>query len=411
MVPLRARFSQWIRGDFRLLLVGLILSRLVVLPWRVSLLVGSVKYYDYRHYFELAQMSAQGFYPYVHYWMEYPPVFPWLVVAAYKVSAWLFTGPAAEACFYALISGLLVACEVGSFVLLYRLAGVLNGPQTAWRSALLYLLLFVPVYLWTGWFDSLPTFLFLSALYLLITQRERLSAVAAGLGLVTKVFPALALPLALCSLPGWPRKLSYSAIVAGVVGIIVLPLLVVNPAMLWISLRAMLGRPSWETVWAILEGYYGGGAVARFAQRLDPASATVGSHASSLPWALVTLVFGLLYLVFYGRFWSTRNRLPIIAAAGFTLHLLLLYSKGYSPQYLTWVAPLLVIVFPNRRGAVYLGLLSLINLWEYPGYFHFFPEQPALLAGIVLARAALLIIVALDYLARALPRRELAPVE
>lgn len=409
MVQLRSRFSQWIRGDFRLLLVGLILSRLLVLPWRVSLLVGSAKYYDYRHYFELAQMSAQGFYPYVHYWMEYPPVFPWLVVAAYKVSVWLATGPAAEACFYALISGLLVACEVGSFVLLYRLARVLSGPETAWRSALLYLLLFVPVYLWTGWFDSLPTFLLLSALYLLITQRERLSAVAAGLGLVTKVFPALALPLALCSLPGWPRKLVYSAIVAGVVGIIVLPLLVVNSAMLWVSVQAMLGRPSWETVWAILEGYYGGGAVARFAQRLDPASAIAGSHASSLPWALVTLVFGLLYLVFYGRFWGTRNRLPIIAAAGFTLHLLLLYSKGYSPQYLTWLAPLLVIVFPNRRGAVYLGLLSLINLLEYPGYFHFFPEQHALLAGIVLARAALLIIVALDYLARALPRRELAP--
>jgi hypothetical protein len=158
-----------------------------------------------------------------------------------------------------------------------------------------------------------------------------------------------------------------------------------------------------------LEGYYGGGAVARFAQRLDPASATVGSHASSLPWALVTLIFGLLYLVFYGRFWGTRSRLPIIAAAGFTLHLLLLYSKGYSPQYLTWVAPLLVIVFPNRRGAIYLGLLSLVNLLEYPGYFHFFPEQHALLTGIVLARAALLIVVALDYLARAFPRRELAP--
>ena len=409
MVQLRSRFSRWIWGDFRLLLVGLILSRLVVLPWRVSLLVGSAKYFDYRHYFELAQMSAQGFYPYVHYWMEYPPVFPWLVVAAYKASTWLAAGPAAEAGFYALISGLLVACEAGSFVLLYRLARVLRDQASAWRSALLYLLLFVPVYLWTGWFDSLPTFLLLSALYLLVTQQERLSAVAAGLGLATKVFPALAWPLALCSLPGLRRKLAYSAIVVAVVGIIVWPLLVVSPGMLLVSVQAMLSRPSWETVWAVLEGYYGGGAVAHFAQRLDVASATVGSHASSLPWALVTFVCGLLYLVFYIRFWGTRNRLPIVAAAGFTLHLLLLYSKGYSPQYLTWLAPLLVIVFPNHRGAVYLGLLSLINLLEYPGYFHFFPEQHALLAGIVLARAALLIVVALDYLAHALPRRELAP--
>ena len=33
------------------------------------------------------QLSDRGFYPVIHYWIEYPPVFPWLAVIVYRLSA------------------------------------------------------------------------------------------------------------------------------------------------------------------------------------------------------------------------------------------------------------------------------------------------------------------------------------
>ena len=97
-----------------------------------------------------------------------------------------------------------------------------------------------------------------------------------------------------------------------------------------------------------------------------------------------------------------HDRGQLVAAAAATLSLLLLYSKGYSPQYLTWLAPLLVLLFPNRQGAVYLAALSAINLVELPIYFSFLPGQHWLLTVLVLCRTGLLMILAAAFLTRAL---------
>ena len=39
---------------------------------------------DYNFYLDIAQLSDRGLYPTVDFWLEYPPVFPWLAVAVYK---------------------------------------------------------------------------------------------------------------------------------------------------------------------------------------------------------------------------------------------------------------------------------------------------------------------------------------
>jgi hypothetical protein len=297
---------------------------------------------------------------------------------------------------------LLVIAEAGVFVIVYRLSCLLAGPVGAWRSALMYTLCFIPLYLWNGWFDTLPTLLFVWSLYLLVTQREQWSAVLAGIGLMTKVFPGLIIPLAVCTLPSRRRKTMYALTALAVVVAIALPLAIAGPTTLAASVRAMLGRSSWETIWAVMEGFFGFGVVAPFSQRLDPASALATSHPSSLPWGLVTVVFGVLFVAFYWRFWGRRNAGQLVAAAGATLCLLLIYSKGYSPQYLTWLAPCIAVIFPTWRGLAYLGTLSLVNLVEYPGYFHFLPEQHALLAAAVVVRTSVLIVIGLDCTRRAL---------
>jgi hypothetical protein len=96
-----------------------------------------------------------------------------------------------------------------------------------------------------------------------------------------------------------------------------------------------------------------------------------------------------------------RDHRQMIAALAFTMTLFLLYSKGYSPQYLTWLAPLLILVLPNRRGTLYLATLGVLNLLELPVYFSFFPEQPALLVATVLLRTGAFVLLAREFLPRA----------
>ena len=178
---------------------------------------------DFRYFLDMARLADQGAYPYIHFWVEYPPVYPWIVVGTYKLSHVLATGVAAERWFYGLLSALLVACEVALLFVLHRLALLLGSREDARRGLWIYALCFVPVYLWTGWFDSIPTLLFLGSLYLLLTHHDRFSAVAAGLGVVTKLFPLLLLPLALCALRGVRRQAVYLFIAGGVIALFVVP--------------------------------------------------------------------------------------------------------------------------------------------------------------------------------------------
>ena len=41
---------------------------------------------DFTFYRLLASYASQGFYPSVHYWMEYQPLFPWIPVGIYRLS-------------------------------------------------------------------------------------------------------------------------------------------------------------------------------------------------------------------------------------------------------------------------------------------------------------------------------------
>jgi hypothetical protein len=433
-----SRLAGWGKVDFRLLALALIISRVLVLVVRVVLLPGRGDPNDLRYFLDLARMSDQGLYPYINFWAEYPPVFPWIIIGAYKLSLLVAAGATAERLFYVLLIGFLIACELCVFWLLYRLATLLQRSEITIRrprlarppqirsaegpvwgsgagaflaggpalySALLYLALFVPGYLWTGWFDVLPVCLYLTALYLLLTGRERWSAAAVGLGIVSKLFPLMALPIALCTLRGLRRQAIYAAISGSVVLLFSVPFFLVDPSMTLASVHTAFVRPSWETIWALFDHYYGYGMVAPLAQHLDVASAQWAVHGSTLPWSLITGAFGLAFAVFYlrayGRYAVNRPR-QVLAGAAFTLTLLILYSRGYSPQYITWIAPLLVILYPNRQGAFYLGLWGALNVVEILLYISFFPDQHWILFLTVTARTVLLVLLASGFLKQAL---------
>ncbi len=383
-----------IHQDFTLLLLLYLSLRLMaLLLFRPGGFIAD--YSDYNtSYLPFAQWSNRGLYPFVDYWLEYPPLFPWLVVLVYRLSILIPLWTEPRLWFNTFLGLSLLPFEVGSFVVIYLIALELYDRTGALRCAWIYASLFAPLYTWLGWFDGMPLFFLLLALYLLLKQRGLLAGLALGLGFMVKVIPLLILPIGLRSLQGLKERAAYLITTGLTAGLIALPFLLTSPSLLLTAFRSMLGRSSWETIWALLDGYYSYGVVGgnRFLTAVK-----FGTHRSKLPWLWVTLFFALVYLWLYTRAVNWRNKVKPVAFAALSVNLFLLYSRGYSPQYIVTLLPWSALLLPNLRGVLYIILLTAINFLEGTAYFIIFPEEHWLLAGTVLSRSALILALTLEY--------------
>ncbi len=314
----------------------------------------------------------------------------------------------------------------------------------ALRPVWIYAALFVPVYTLTGWFESYPLFFFLLSLYLLLQNRPYLSAFFTGVGFMIKLIPLILLPVGIQQLSkrnyqlsisrsrlsfaklsktpaqdsdatihhasrpfilqpssfilplDLPRIALYLAIFLVTIVLIALPFYRMNPDLILGSQQITAARQPWETVWALIDGNYDYGVIPLDMRNLawQPGEAP----PTRIPWLLVTLGFGLIYAFFYTRPLNWRQPGQAIPFVGFTLCLFMLWSKGYSPQWLGWPLFFIALLLPNIRGITYAVILSLSNIVEANFYFIMFPQERWLLAATVLIRTALLIVLAIEFL-------------
>jgi hypothetical protein len=351
---------------------------------------------DFGYYRLLLSFTNQGFYPLIHFWVEYPPVFPWILVGLYRLSLLIPAWPQAGTWFYLLLSAFLTAVEAGNLILIYALARRLHGAEPAVRLAWVYSALLIPVLTLLGGFDGLVLLFLLAAVWLTLSQRPVASGVAVGLGFMTKLVPIAAVPAALKHLHRRSDRVGLLVAAGLTVLAIALPFLLTGPDFFIQSFRSSAVRASWETVWALIDGYYSYGVAGGF-DRFDPAMAGARQHPSNLPWPAITAAFSLLFLVLYTRRadWSDNRR--VVAFTALTLNLMVLYFRGYSPQFLVMLLPFIILVVPGRRAVAYALLLTVVNLAEYPIYFLVLPDQHWLLTGTVLLRTCVLVVVSLEY--------------
>ena len=142
-------------------------------------------------------------------------------------------------------------------------------------------------------------------------------------------------------------------------------LAVLSPEYTWASIRSLGNRSSWQTVWALLDGNLGTGAY--HANRLDPAAAVApqGEPAVVPSW-LTLLLFGGLGLWVWIKTPSAGGERRVIRFTALVLVLFFLWSRGWSPQWLGMLAPLLLLVLPLDRAALYLVVLTFVNIAEWP---------------------------------------------
>jgi hypothetical protein len=351
------------------------------------------QWYNFVSYWDFASAAGQGQWPYVHYWVEYPPVFPWIAAGFYVLSSW--SGSAAQGLFYALNALFLVAADGAILYLVFRLGQRLYGTRAGTLAAILQTVLFVPVYIYTGWYDTWPAALALLGVLLVLERRPRLAGITVAVGALTKIFPLFVVPAAWFYLQAAQRKALalWTAITAL---LIALPLLIAGPTMTLASAQGFLQRLSWESIWALLEGFTGSGGMPTPAQRFDPRQLAWFAHATFIPgWLLIAVLIAAI-VVAVARAPRPATQRGVVILTALLINLMLIFSKGYSPQYLTWVIPWLALLGIEYRRFWILGAgLAAANLLEYPVHFHFFAAESLPLTIAVLARTGLLLAAAI----------------
>lgn len=394
---------------------------------------------DYDFYATWGTLGPMGYRAYDNLWTAYPPLFPLVMLNVYewsaRIPAWI-----EPRLFFHVLFGLVLLCfEAGNLVLIYRIAGRLARDEEtsapagyaspALAAVTFYALCFVPAYTLLGWFESMPLFFLLLGLWLLLVPRPwgwSGSAVAAGLGFLTKLTPIILLPIAIRWLGArlsWDaarrewftprdagnllRPTLYVLIFALVVVAIGYPLVSANPALALSSFRIQSIRSPWQSVWALIDGNYTAGVVELDMRNLEGLAAPLWS--SRIPWGLVGLGFLIAYLWLYTRRFDWTRPRTLLAFTATSVILLFFYSKGWSPQFLVWVLAFLALLLPTLRGVFLAILLSLVNVVESHLFLIMLPSEHWILTATVITRTLLLLLLLVELLAQIWPAPQLAP--
>ena len=340
----------------RLLLFLFVAFRLALLAfWPADQLA---QWSDYDYYYKVSAWVDEGKLPYIHYWVEYPPLFAFLSVLLYLLTPHYVA--------YATALGLVqFLFDLGSLVLLYRLAGQLLGEAQAERMAWVYALLFAPVATWWLSFDAITTFFLLLAVERWLAGRRVQSALVLGVGGLVKWFPLLFLPVAVRFRRNWREAAIYVAVALAVVATVLGLLAALSPTYTWASLHSLGSRASWQTVWALLDRNLSTGAYD--ANRLDPAAVYLPQGNPALvPTWLTTLLFGALGLWLWWKTPPEPEPRRVLRFTALVVVLFFLWSRGWSPQWLGMLAPLVLLSLPLERAVLYLVVLTFVNIAEWP---------------------------------------------
>lgn len=394
---------------------------------------------DYDFYAEWGSLAARGYRTFDNLWTAYPPLFPALMLPIFELSSRIPAWIEPRLAFHLLFGTVLLLFETGNLFLINRLAGrlaaaeqtTLPGKNSSTADAappldpvIFYALLFVPVHTLLGWFEAMPLFFLLLALDQLLSKRRSgwvISALVVALGFLTKLTPIVLAPVAVRWLgarlsldamhrewfaPRSPGSLLRPGLyvllcVASIAGL-GYALVGGQLALAFTSFRINAIRPPWQSVWAVLDGFYGYGLVPLDMRNLVGLQRMLWE--SHLPWGWIGLGFGLLYVWLYTRRYEwTQPRTPI-AFTALSVILLFLYSKGWSPQFLVWVLAFVVILMPTGRGVMLAIALSVLNLIESYIYLIILPTQHWIMVGTVVLRTLLLILLAAEFATQIWPR-------
>ena len=320
-------------------------------------------YGDFSHFYNLSKLGA----PYFDFWVEFPPLFPFLSA----LISWLSAGR--EHVYDYLLVFILTAAQVVSLGIFLRLADKIHRGKAAERRGWIYFGLLLGLAYGWWYFDPLAVMLQMLGLLWILDQKVIQAGVAIGLGILLKFFPGLLLVVAWWSLP-FRKALNVTLIACGIVLLVYGSLMLTSPAMTIASLRSQGSKGSWETIWALIDGNLQTGNFGSLNERSDPETALLlrGNPAQVPAWLSLIPFVGLGVLILSRK--APEDDLQRIALLGLTWGLFLLWSTGYSPQWVLYLLPVILLILPEKEALLFGFAFIFVNLLEWPvllsrGYF------------------------------------------
>ena len=342
------------------------MKRLVALPGAVAFLVCCLvtrgglldhhRYGDAALYGHYAHEMTSGHWPYRDFFDEYPvlaqPLF--FVVR-------LLPGP-----FITSFKWTMAACGAAALVLLViAMRGSLVRVVAAASVVAVSPLIIGPVFLNT--YDLFPALLTIAAILAFLRERERTAYVLLALAVAAKVYPLALLPLAL--IETWERggKDALRRALAWFVGVLVLvhlPFAILGPGGLRFSY--------WEQLKRGLEVESLGGGILLVLHRLGLYSVTlrdeapgsrdaVGSVAQAV--AIVSSLAVVVAVLYVAWVYLNGGRDRLLASAA-AVTAFVAFGKVLSPQYLTWLVPLVPATGLAACGVLVGALLLTRGEWD-----------------------------------------------
>jgi hypothetical protein len=390
----------------------------VILPVGVLLVVGLLTpaaalfphQGDVELYRQVAAAVAGGQLPYRDFPFPYPPLALVPMVVPYLV--WPGGGPSLDA--YHWLFLLWEAVLLAALVVTVRRIAVIQdtGPGAGvvgWRLLVLTLAAALPI----AWrFDLAPAVLTAAALLAALEDRAAAAGVALGLGVLTKLYPAVLVPVLAAR---WVRRRTWPELgwlgigFAATLAVVAAPFVPTTGAGMLQVLDYQSERGlQLESVGSglVLLASVAGGAPARVVSNfssMNLAGAGASAWLGATP-VLTVAVFGLFAWLGYRRVRSdlssadalTPESLILLAAVAIVA--LLVTNKVFSTQYVAWLLPFVALLRPSRFW-VAVAAIALSSLIHPVLYDDLIAQRP--LAVVVLnvrngLLVALLVALALD---------------
>jgi uncharacterized membrane protein len=327
----------------------------------------AARFRDVHLYERFAEAVLDGRVPYRDFFMEYPPG---------ALAVFLPPAAAGSGHYNAAFKALMALCGIAMIFIVAQLLVRLGASvRRVWLGVLLLALsplALGPISLNT--YDAWPALLTVAALASLLAGAPLWALALLGAAFAAKVYPVVLLPPALVFVwrtAGREVATRACAVFVGVAAVIVVPFLVLAPDGLAESFRAQAARG--------LQVESLGGALLAVADRVGSYSATVvhktGRAISyeltgSLPEALaavssalqVAAVLVVTWLYVRGR----DDAFRLVAAFAAAIAGFLAFTRFFSPQYLVWLLPF-VVLLGSAAWVLTAAALVLAQLW----FFHY----------------------------------------
>ncbi|UCH58543.1 MAG: hypothetical protein JSV61_10015 [Anaerolineales bacterium] len=334
-------------------------------------------YTDFTHYFRTAQLSEQGFFPFLNMWYEYPPLSAYLVQLTYSIASGFFPLGEVNSLGYQIwarmFGVILLVFDTGVLILTYEITRKIRGVEKADWIGWVYALLSVPVFFSNASHNVIMVFFSLLAIERYLSNHKSQSAVALGLGIAAKLTPLFLLaPVAKFlwdeGLKGVKQFLAYGVIAMATAFAFYLPFLALGGGP-WVaaSFTALGKVGSWSTVWSLLDGNWGPGDYGHLTNRLELIQAGISrANPPLIPEVFRTGAFAILFGWLFLK--PLKNLLPekFVWFATMTCMLFHIWSKGWSPQWATLIIPFLLLSFPDQRGLRAVLWLTGFTFLEWP---------------------------------------------